>query len=79
MSIVVPPTGSDGVSIVSSVQRLTERPTVSHPGVKQGVIRIVSFAAAPGMQETNMHVFTDVRLTDDLDGTVYTGVFPTPP
>ena len=49
-----------------------------HPGVEQGVVRIRPFAAAPGMQETDMSVFPDVRIMDGQDDTVYTDFFLTP-
>ena len=49
-----------------------------HPGVEEGVVRIGPLAAAPGMQETDMSVFTDGRLLNGQDDTAYTEFFPNP-
>ena len=52
--------------------------TVTPPGVELGTIGIRPLAAASGVQEADVNVFTGARLMDGQDDTVYTDVFPTP-
>ena len=51
------PAASGEISVVPFV----ELPTEPSPGVEQGVVRVRSLAAAPGVQEADMSVFTDIK------------------
>ena len=56
-----------------------EASTVSPPGVEPRMVRIRPLAAAPGVQETGMSVFTDTGLMDGQDDTMkYTDFFLAP-
>lgn len=52
------------------------KPSVPHPGVEQGLVRIRYLAAATAAQETGMSVFADV--VDGQSGTMY-AIVPPPP
>ena len=52
--------------------------TVSPFRVEPGTIRIRPLAAAPGVQKTDMSLFTDTRLVDSQDDTCVHGIFPCP-
>ena len=64
------------MNVVPSVQVPTEPRTVSFPGVDRIVERIKPLAAAPGMQDTSVCVFTDVRLMGGQGNTVYADIYP---
>ena len=74
-----PPPASGKARLGRSVQCANKAPTVDPPRAEQGAVRIRPLAAAPGAQKTDMSVFTDARLMDGRDDTMYTDVFTAPP
>ena len=51
---------------------------MSPPRVDARAVRVRPLVAAPGVQETDMSIFTDARLMDGQDDALYTEFFPAP-
>ena len=60
-----PPQASGEVRVGPSVQCAYKASTVSPHRVEPGAVRVGPFAAAPGVQKTDMSVFTDASIMDE--------------
>ena len=74
----LPPQASHEARVGQSVQCARKASAVSAARVEPGAVRARPFVAAPGVQKTDMSVFTDVRLIDGQDDALFTDFFSAP-
>ena len=72
----LPPQASHEARVGQSVQCARKASAVSAARVEPGAVRARPLVAAPGVQKTDMSVFTDVRLMDGQDDALFTDFFP---